>query len=64
MFQALQASLGGDYINDMNLFGRTWQVQVQAEAEDRQAIDDIYRINVRSDDGQMVPLQSLVKCGR
>ena len=35
VFQALQASLGGYYVNDMNLFGRTWQVQVQAEAEDR-----------------------------
>ena len=32
IFQALQASLGGYYVNDMNLFGRTWQVQVQAEA--------------------------------
>ena len=32
VFQALQASLGGYYVNDMNLFGRTWQVQVQAEA--------------------------------
>ena len=35
VFQALQASLGGYYVNDMNLFGRTWQVQVQAEASDR-----------------------------
>src|SRR5215467_9160266 len=32
IFQALQTSLGGFYVNDMNLFGRTWQVQVQAEA--------------------------------
>ena len=32
VFQALQASLGGYYVNDINLFGRTWQVQVQAEA--------------------------------
>ena len=35
VFQALQASLGGYFINNMNLFGRTWQVQVQAEAADR-----------------------------
>ena len=35
VFQALQASLGGYYVNNMNLFGRTWQVQVQAEASDR-----------------------------
>ena len=45
----------------MNLFGRTWQVQVQAEAQDRSSIDDIYRINVRSADGQMIPLRSLVE---
>ena len=37
VFQALQASLGGYYVNDMNLFGRTWKVQVQAEAGDRPA---------------------------
>ena len=61
IFQALQASLGGFYVNDMNLFGRTWQVQVQAEAEDRRSINDIYRINVRSADGKMVPLRSLVE---
>ncbi|HET6605929.1 MAG TPA: multidrug efflux RND transporter permease subunit [Rhodopila sp.] len=61
IFQALQASLGGFYVNDMNLFGRTWQVQVQAEAEDRSSIDDIYRINVRSADNKMIPLRSLVE---
>ena len=61
IFQALQASLGGYYINDMNLFGRSWQVQVQGEAEDRSSIDDIYRINVRSAEGKMIPLRSLVE---
>jgi hydrophobe/amphiphile efflux-1 (HAE1) family protein len=61
VFQALQASLGGYYVNDMNLFGRTWQVQVQAEAADRTTIDDMYRINVRSNEGKMIPLRSLVE---
>jgi hydrophobe/amphiphile efflux-1 (HAE1) family protein len=61
IFQAMQTSLGGFYVNDMNLFGRTWQVQVQAEAEDRASVDDIYRINVRSAEGKMVPLRSLVE---
>ncbi|MGO9462180.1 MAG: efflux RND transporter permease subunit [Rhodomicrobium sp.] len=61
VFQALQASLGGFYVNDMNLFGRTWQVQVQAEASDRSSIDDIYRINVRNGEGKMIPLRSLVE---
>lgn len=61
VFQALQASLGGYYVNDMNLFGRTWQVQVQAEAADRKSVEDIYRINVRNADGKMVPLRSFVE---
>ena len=61
VFQALQASLGGYYVNDMNLFGRTWQVQVQAEATDRASVNDISRINVRNAEGKMVPLRSLVE---
>ena len=61
VFQALQASLGGYFVNNMNLFGRTWQVQVQAEASDRANIDDVYRIHVRSSDGKMIPLRSLAE---
>ncbi|RDJ27243.1 AcrB/AcrD/AcrF family protein [Bosea caraganae] len=61
VFQSLQASLGGFYVNDMNLFGRTWQVQVQAEAVDRTSIDDVYRINVRNAEGKMIPLRSILE---
>ncbi|MGO4572393.1 efflux RND transporter permease subunit [Microvirga sp. 2TAF3] len=61
VFQALEAALGGYYVNDMNLFGRTWQVQVQAEAVDRASVEDIYRINVRNAEGKMVPLRSLLE---
>jgi hydrophobe/amphiphile efflux-1 (HAE1) family protein len=61
VFQAMQASLGGFYVNDVNLYGRRWQVQVQAEADDRNNVDDIYRINVRSNEGKMIPLRSLVE---
>jgi hydrophobe/amphiphile efflux-1 (HAE1) family protein len=61
VFQALQASLGGYFVNNMNLFGRTWQVQVQAEAGDRAKIEDIFRINVRSADGKMIPMRSLAE---
>ncbi|WP_024519574.1 multidrug efflux RND transporter permease subunit [Bradyrhizobium sp. Tv2a-2] len=61
VFQALQASLGSYFINNMNLFGRTWQVQVQAEAADRASVDDINRINVRSADGKMIPMRSLAE---
>ena len=58
VFSALQASLGGFYVNDFNLFGRTWQVNIQAEAEDRDDIPDIWRIRVRSNRGEMVPLRA------
>jgi hydrophobe/amphiphile efflux-1 (HAE1) family protein len=61
VFQALQASLGGYYVNDVNLFGRRWQVNVQAEASDRASIDGIYRINVRNAKGEMVPMRSLAE---
>jgi hydrophobe/amphiphile efflux-1 (HAE1) family protein len=61
VFQALQASLGGYYVNDVNLFGRRWQVNVQAEATDRANINDIYRINVRNAKGEMVPMRSLAE---
>lgn len=61
VFQALQATLGGFYVNDMNLFGRTWQVQIQGEAADRASIEDIYRINVRNRSGEMVPLRSVLE---
>jgi multidrug efflux pump subunit AcrB len=61
VFQALQASLGSYLVNNINLLGRTWQVKVQAEAQDRANVDDIYRINVRATDNKMIPLRSLVE---
>src|SRR5260221_8654813 len=60
VFQALQASLGGFYVNDLNLFGRRWQVNVHAEGDDRASIADIYRINVRNAEGKMIPLRCLL----
>ncbi len=61
VFTALQATLGGYYINDFNLFGRTWQVNMQAEAADRDEVPDIYRIHVRNSSGDMVPLRSIAE---
>ncbi|WP_333671184.1 multidrug efflux RND transporter permease subunit [Elioraea tepidiphila] len=61
VFGTLQAVLGGAYVNDFNLFGRTWQVSVQAEAEDRRAVGDILRIHVRNAAGEMVPMRSLAE---
>jgi hydrophobe/amphiphile efflux-1 (HAE1) family protein len=61
VFQALQATLGGFYVNDFNLFGRTWQVNLQAEAADRDELDDIWRIHVRNARGEMVPLRAIAE---
>jgi HAE1 family hydrophobic/amphiphilic exporter-1 len=61
VFSTLQATLGGTYVNDFNLFGRTWQVNVQSEARYRQTVDDIYRVYVRSASGDMVPVSALAQ---
>ncbi|MFB1485717.1 MULTISPECIES: efflux RND transporter permease subunit [unclassified Thiocapsa] len=60
VFNALQATLGGYYVNDFNRFGRVWQVQVEGREADRQRVEDIYRIHVRNDQGEMVPLRALL----
>jgi len=59
VFTALQATLGGIYVNNFNLYGRTWQVNVQGEASDRGDISDIWRIYVRNSAGAMVPIRSV-----
>jgi multidrug efflux pump len=56
VFQALQVYLGSLYTNDFNLFGRTWQVNVQAEAKYRDQLEDIRRLRVRNASGTMVPI--------
>jgi HAE1 family hydrophobic/amphiphilic exporter-1/multidrug efflux pump len=60
VFFALQTFLGSYYINDFNLFGRTFRVQAQAEGAQRSQPDDVNRFYVRSDGGTMVPLSTLV----
>ena len=60
IFTALQATLGGYYVNDFNKFGRVWQVKVQGEQEDRKRFDDVYRIHVRNNKGEMVPIRAIV----
>ena len=60
VFQALQNQFGSRYVNDFNLFGRSFQVMVQAEAPFRDSVDDIGKLYVANDDNKMVPLSSLV----
>ncbi len=59
IFSALQATLGGTYINDFNLYGRTWQVNLQAEAADRRDFSSIWQIYVRNKSNTMVPMAAL-----
>jgi HAE1 family hydrophobic/amphiphilic exporter-1 len=61
IFNALQSTLGSYYINDFNVFGRTWQVNLQAETPFRERTDDIYRIYVRNAAGGMVPIRALAQ---
>lgn len=61
VFGALQTYLGGVYVNDLTLFGRSFQVKVQAEPQYRKNPEDIYDIYTRSADGSMVPFSTFAK---
>ena len=61
IFGALSTFLGGSYVNDFNLYGRTYKVTAQADAESRATPDAVNQLYVRSADGAMVPLSTLVR---
>jgi multidrug efflux pump subunit AcrB len=58
VFSALQIFLGSSYVNDFNLFGRTFRVVAQAESEDRLDLKDVLKLRVRNNQGDTVPLGS------
>lgn len=60
VFETLQTYLGSAYVNDFNLFGKTYQVNAQAEAEHRVDPEQILRLKVRNNAGAMVPLGSIL----
>jgi len=60
VFNTLQTYLGSTYVNDFNLFGRTFKVIAQAEPEFRSRVEDIGHLEVRSRSGQMIPIQTLM----
>ncbi|WP_010585557.1 efflux RND transporter permease subunit [Schlesneria paludicola] len=60
VFATLQVYLGGNYVNDFNRFGRTWQVNVQADAPFRIDAESVKQMKVRSITGDMIPLGSLL----
>ncbi|HEX3521624.1 MAG TPA: efflux RND transporter permease subunit, partial [Stellaceae bacterium] len=59
IFSALQTAMGGTYVNDFNRFGRTWQVKVQADATDRKGVEDIFRVRIRTAQGDLIPLRTV-----
>lgn len=60
VFSTMQIYLGSAYVNDFNLFGRTYSVYAQADAPFRSETADISRLKVRNAAGEMVPLGSVV----
>ncbi len=60
VFQTLQTYLGSYYVNQFNLYGRTWRVFVQAESEYRQSPENLHRLYIRSAQNRMIPLSAIV----
>ncbi len=60
VFQTLQAHLGSIYVNDLNIFGKVYRVMIQSDSNFRNTVDDIGRLHVRTQEGQMVPLSTLM----
>lgn len=60
VFTVLQSTFGSYYVNDFNLYGRTYKVYVQAQSEFRESPEDFSRAFVKSSDGNLVPISSLV----
>ncbi|MDB5293195.1 MAG: multidrug efflux transporter permease subunit [Phycisphaerales bacterium] len=61
VFSTLSVDLGSDYVNDFNKFGRTWQVDVQADSKFRYRADQVKLLQVRNAKGDMIPLGSIMK---
>ena len=59
VFTTLGATMGGLYVNNFNLYGRTWQVNIEGEPHDRNDIPALWRIFIRNSRGDMVPLRAI-----
>lgn len=60
VYFSLQALMGSLYVNDFNLNGRTYRVQMQADSQYRATPTDLGQIYVRADNGSMVPISALI----
>ena len=61
IFSTLQIYLGSYYVNNFNEFGRTWQVNIQADRRFRDRVPDIRTLQVRNNQGQMIRLGTLME---
>jgi len=59
IFTTLQSTLGGFYVNDFNLYGRTWQVNIEGVAADRRDISSLWNIYIRNKAGTVTPLRAI-----
>ena len=60
VFSTLQATFGSYYVNDFNLYGRTFKVSMQSESAFRESPDNLRDVFVRSNNGDLIPISSLV----
>lgn len=60
VFSTLQATFGSYYVNDFNLYGRTFKVSMQSESAFRESPDNLGDVFVRSSNGDLIPISSLV----
>jgi hydrophobe/amphiphile efflux-1 (HAE1) family protein len=61
IFNAVGSTIGQFYVNNFNIFGRVWQVNIQADTPFRKEIDDIFNVYVRNSAGSMVPVRVLAQ---
>lgn len=64
IYATLQSTFGQGYINDFNLFGRTYKVNIQAESNFRRTKDDLKDVDVRSQKGELIPISALADMER
>ncbi|HET7688229.1 MAG TPA: efflux RND transporter permease subunit, partial [Candidatus Macondimonas sp.] len=64
VFTIMQSTFGSLYVNDFTLFGRSYRVNLQSEAEFRRSPEDLRHVFVRSNDGNLVPLDALLNVER
>ncbi|RXK12744.1 hydrophobe/amphiphile efflux-1 family RND transporter [Halarcobacter mediterraneus] len=60
IYSSINATFGSYYVNDFSLYGRTYKVNLQANSESRNNIDDFQHIYVRSNKGELLPINSFI----